>query len=104
MKVIKKNNQEIYKYKKHEFGYDTKISIMFFVLSITFLGIGVLISYFSAGEGGTIVAGFGISSIICDISALIYVVKEIYNKNFYPEVRNILVLTVLYLVMWIIMI
>lgn len=104
MKVIKKNNQEIYKYKKHEFGYDTKISIMFFVLSIMFLSIGVLISYLSGGEGGTIVAGFGISSIICDISALIYVVKEIYNKNFYPEVRNILVLTVLYLVMWIIMI
>ena len=74
MKVIKKNNQEIYKYKKHEFGYDTKISIMFFVLSIMFLSIGVLISYLSG------------------------------DKNFYPEVRNILVLTVLYLVMWIIMI
>ena len=104
MKVVKKNNQEIFKYKKHEFGYDTKVSIMFFILSLIFLGVGVLISYFSNGEGGTIIAGFGISSIICDISALIYVIKEIYNKNFYPEVRNILVLTVLYLVMWIIII
>lgn len=104
MKVIKKNNQEIYKYKKHEFGYDTKISIMFFVLALVFLGIGVMISYFSGGEGSTIVAGFGISSIICDISSLVYVIKEIYNKNFFPEVRNILVLTVLFLIMWIVII
>ena len=104
MKVIKKNNQEIYKYKKHEYGYDTKVSIMFLVLSVLFLAVGVLISYLSNGEGGSIIAGFGFSSIICDVSALIFIIKEIYNKNFYPEVRNILVLSVLYLIVWIIII
>lgn len=104
MKVIKKNEKEIYKYLKHEFTDGMKTSIMFFVLSVLFLFIGVLISYLSGGDAGTIVGGFAISSIICDISSLVYVIIEIYHKKFYPEVRNMLLITVLYLIMWILIV
>ena len=38
---------------------------------------------------------FTLSSIICDVTSLIFVVYEIYHNHFYPEVKNVMFLTVL---------
>ena len=105
MKVVVRNNEKIFKYEKHKFSFGVKSAIGLYITGIFLFCLSIYISYLLDGEAGTFIAGIAISSLICDIFSLIIVILEIYlYKNFYSEIRNMLILQIVYLVFFIIII
>lgn len=102
MKVINKNSKTIYKYSKHDFSDGVITAIILYAIAILLFIVSIVISYIFIGEAPLIVAGVGVSSIIFDIGSMIYVILDIYlYKNFHIEIRNLLILQILFLILWI---
>ena len=102
MRVIVRNNKIKYVYAKPKLTEGIKLSIIMFVAAIVMLLIGVLISILFSGNAPSIVASFGISSIICNTASMASIVLEVYlYKNFAPAVRNMLLLQIFLFIVWI---
>lgn len=102
MRVINKKNKTIYKYDKHEFSDGVIIAIIMFAIAILLFISSVIISYIFLGEAPLFIAGVGISSILFDVGSMLIVVLEIYlYKNFHKEIRNLLILQIIFLIIWI---
>lgn len=102
MKIINKKNKILYKYIKHDFSDGVIIAIILFSIAILLFITSILISYIFIGEAPLIIAGICISSLIFDIGSLIIVILEIYLfKNYHSEIRNLLILQIIFLILWI---
>lgn len=105
MKVVVRNNEKVFKYEKHKFSFGVKSAIGLYVGCIFLFCLSIYISYLLDGNAGTFIAGIVFSALICDIASLIIVILEIYlYKNFYSEIRNMLILQVAFLLFFIIII
>ena len=105
MRVIVRNNKIKYIYVKQELTEGIKLSIIMYIISILMLLMGVFISILFSGNAPTIVAAFGLISIICNIASMTYIVLEVYlYQNFAPAIRNMLLLQIFLFIVWILII
>lgn len=102
MRIVVRNNKIKYMYVKPEMTEDIKLSIIMFIISVVMLLLGIFISILFSGNAPTIVAAFGLISIICNVASMTYIVLEVYlYQNFAPAVRNMLLLQILFFIIWI---
>ena len=102
MREIVKKNKIVYNYKSHELSYGVKVAIVLYAVAILLLVISVLISYIYLGEGPSIIAGIGISSILFNIVSMVNIILEVYlYNNFHPEIRTMLLLQLILFTIWI---
>lgn len=102
MREIVKKNKVVYNYTEHIMSDGVKVAILLYVIAILLLMISILISYLCMGEAPTIVAGFGLSSIIFNAGSMMNVILEVYlYNNFHPEIRTMLVLQLILFAIWI---
>ena len=102
MREIVRKNKIIYNYQLHTLSDGTKTAIILYAIAVLFLIISILISYIFLGEAPSIVAGFGISSILFNIGSMLNIVLEVYlYNNFHPEIRTMLLLQLILFSIWI---
>ena len=102
MRVVRKNNQVKYKYKKDKWSEGVKLSLLLYIISIFIFFLSIIISIINHGEASEIVGGLGISSIICCLGSMAFSISEIYLYKSYTRVnRNMLLCQMLYLLYWI---
>lgn len=102
MREIVRKNKIIYNYQLHTLSDGTKTAIILYAIAVLFLIISILISYIFLGEAPSIVAGFGISSILFNIGSMINIILEVYlYNNFHPEIRTMLFLQLILFSIWI---
>lgn len=105
MKKILRNNKTYYKYEKKPLTQNIQYAIILYVVAIMLFIISILISYLYRGEAPEIIGGMGVTSIVLDFVSMIFIVLDIYlDKNFQPAIRNMLILQILFIIMWIILI
>ena len=102
MREIVRKNKTIYNYQLHTLSEGTITAIVLFAISVFLLLISVLISYIYLGEAPSIVAGFGVSSLIFNIGSMLNIILEVYfYNNFHPEIRTMLLLQLVLFSIWI---
>ena len=102
MREIVKKNKVIYNYKEHIIPYGVKVAILLYVIAVLLLLVSILISYLCMGDAPSIVAGIGLSSLICNIGSMVNIILEVYlYNNFHPEVRTMLILQLVLFAVWI---
>ena len=102
MREIVKKNKVVYNYTEHIMSNGVKVAILLYVIAILLLMISVLISYLYMGDAPSVVAGFGLSSIIFNVGSMVNVILEVYlYNNFHPEIRTMLVLQLILFAVWI---
>lgn len=102
MREIVKKNKVVYNYTEHIMSDGVKVAILLYVIAILLLMISVLISYLYMGDAPSVVAGFGLSSIIFNVGSMVNVILEVYlYNNFHPEIRTMLVLQLILFAVWI---
>ena len=102
MRVIVRNNKIKYMYAKTKMTEGIKLAIILFIIAVSMLALGVLISILFNGNAPTFVASFGIMSIGCNVASMVNIVLEVYlYQNFAPAVRNMLLLQIAFFIVWI---
>lgn len=102
MREIVRKNKTIYNYQLHKLSEGTMTAIILYAISVFLLLISLLISYICLGEAPSIVAGFGISSLIFNIGSMLNIILEVYlYNNFHPEIRTMLLLQLILFSIWI---
>ena len=102
MREIVRKNKTIYSYQLHTLSEGTIAAIILYAVAALLLIVSILISYIFLGEAPSIVAGFGISSIIFNIGSMANIILEVYlYNNFYPEIRTMLFLQLFLFSIWI---
>ena len=102
MREIIRKNRIIYNYQLHKLSEGTITAIILFAISVLLLLISILISYICLGEAPSIVAGFGLSSLIFNTGSMLNIILEVYlYNNFHPEIRTMLFLQLVLFSVWI---
>lgn len=102
MREVVKKNKIVYDYVTHKISDNTKLSIILYIVAILFLVLSVFISYIYLGDGPSVIAGIGISSIIFNIASMVVVVYDIYiHDNYQREIGIMLILQLLLFSIWI---
>ena len=102
MREIIRKNRIIYNYEIYKLSEGSKTAILLYVVAVFFLIMPMFVSYFCGGEAPTIIAGFGLTSIICNIGSMLNIVLEVHlYNNFHPEIRTMLLLQLILFSIWI---
>ena len=102
MREIVRKNKIIYNYQIHKLSEGTITAIILYAISVLFLLVSILISYMFLGEAPSIVAGFGISSLLFNFASMLNIILEVYlYNNFHPEIRTMLFLQLFLFSIWI---
>lgn len=97
-----KKKKFIYNYLETGFSNGVKFAIILYAIAVLFLIISVFISFVLSGEAPTIIAGFGISSILFNIASIINIILEVYlYDNYKKEIRTMLLLQLVLFAVWI---
>lgn len=102
MKVINRKNKKLFSYNTHEISKGVKFAILLYIIALFLFILSVLLSILFLGEAPSFVAGIGISSLLFNAASMLNIVLEIYlYKNYFSEIRNMLLLQILLFIIWI---